>query len=91
MFAAYYQDDLDIGEVDVIMSVAKSVGLDGDEVAVVLDNGEYVDRVLKDEREAADLGIHAVPTFILNGAVRLEGAQPSDMLERAIESTINFG
>lgn len=41
MYKAYFIDEKDIGDIDVLVSLAESIGLDGKEYREVLENGSY--------------------------------------------------
>lgn len=45
-------------------------------------------KVLEDEAEAARLGITGVPTYVLDQRYFVVGAQPYDVLKRAIEKAV---
>ena len=46
---------------------------------------ELVDEVRSEIAEAAEYGVTAVPTFIINGQWSVPGAQDIEMFERIIE------
>ncbi|WP_067569703.1 DsbA family oxidoreductase [Nocardia acidivorans] len=83
MFRAFFQDNLDLGRIEVLAGLAAEIGLDGDEFRTALDQGVYADRHQDALREAADHGITAVPT-ILVGDLRIEGVPDAARLRRAI-------
>ena len=43
----------------------------------------------EDEREAAVLGIHGVPYFVIGGKYGLSGAQPVEILKNAINDALS--
>lgn len=72
IFEAYLFDAKDIGRVDVLVDVARSVGLDISEAKAVLDVDRYEVDVARAFTDAIDADIHVVPTITLDGR-RLEG------------------
>ena len=60
--------------------VAAGAGLDPDEARQVLDGDSYADSVRADEAAAAEVGITAVPFFVLDGKYGVSGAQPASVL-----------
>jgi predicted DsbA family dithiol-disulfide isomerase len=74
-----------IGDRQALLRLAVEVGLPEAEVAAVLDGDAYADHVRADERLALDLGISAVPFFVIEGRFGVPGAQPPDVLLRALE------
>jgi predicted DsbA family dithiol-disulfide isomerase len=75
LMRAYFHDGLDIGDPEVLARCAAEVGLDADEVARFLDSGEGGDEVAGEIAEAAELGITAVPTFVIDRTWAVPGAQ----------------
>ncbi len=56
------------------------MGLDEAEVRELLAGDSYADEVREDERTAGELGISAVPTFVVDRKLGASGAQPPDAL-----------
>ncbi|BBP91038.1 DSBA oxidoreductase [Bacillus safensis] len=51
----------------------------------------FADHVRKDEQEARQLGINAVPFFLINDKYSVAGAQPADTFLRALENSLDRG
>ncbi len=85
LFQTLFVANRNIGEIDVLADVATGVGLDGAELRAALDEGRYTQRVRELEAIAFQLGVRAVPTMVFGDTVAVEGAQPYDVLRRAIE------
>lgn len=79
---AFFQRGLDIGGIDVLADVAAGVGLDDAALRAALAEHRYLPRVLEQEREAHELGIHSVPSVIL-GDYLIPGCVSYDTLLRA--------
>ncbi|MGB1881615.1 MAG: DsbA family oxidoreductase, partial [Gammaproteobacteria bacterium] len=60
------------------------VGLDPARVREVLDSDEFSDEVRRAEQHYQSLGIHAVPSVIINDRHLIEGGQPVEVFERAL-------
>lgn len=84
LFQAFFVENRDIGNLDILVDVGVSVGLDADDLRAALAEGRYTDRVLAEEQFAAEIGISAVPTIII-GQVGVQGAQPYDVLRQVYE------
>ena len=76
MFQAYFTETRDIGDMDVLLELAQEEGLDTADLRVALLEGRYTARLNEARREGRQLGINAVPTFMVNGKYRIVGAQP---------------
>lgn len=83
---AYFTESEPIGEREVLQRVAVEVGLDAAEVADVLASERYADAVRTDEQLAGHIGINGVPFFVIDGRYAVSGAQPADLLLRALET-----
>ena len=80
-FGAYFVDCRNIGDVDVIIDIVKSVGLDEQQARAVLAERRFKDAVDADWEKSRSYGVTGVPTFFSNGK-GLVGAQPYEVLER---------
>lgn len=93
MFRAFFEDGRDIGAVDVLCSIADAVGVEADALRVALERGEHRTAVQSDQQEAHELGVSGVPALLvqrdgddIGQAILLSGAQPCDVVRRAIET-----
>ena len=85
LLAAYFGEGEPIGDRDALARIAGGAGLDPAAVGAMLAGDQYAADVRGDEREAAALGITAVPFFVINRRFGLAGAHPADSLRAAIE------
>ena len=87
LFRAYLTEGLEIGEPDVLTTLAVEVGLDRGEVEGVVSSDAYAPDVRADEEEARQRGIRGVPYFVFGPRHVVSGAQPTatllDTLTRA--------
>ncbi|MDQ1375757.1 MAG: hypothetical protein QOJ09_3095 [Actinomycetota bacterium] len=73
-----------IGDRATLVRLAVDAGLDGEEAAAVLEDGSYGDDVRADEAEAEELGVTAVPFFVVGRKLGIPGAQPPDVMLQAL-------
>ena len=90
IFRAFFERGEDIGEADVLITIAQKVGLDGNSLREALASDEFRPSVLADEQEAARLGVNAVPAFVANRKAALSGVQPVENLRMLIERVIQL-
>ena len=88
LFDAYFTKNLELSNHDVLKKIAAECGLDENEVDELLKGDKYAAEVRNDEREAAMLGIHGVPYFVIGGKYGLSGAQPVEVLKQAINEAL---
>lgn len=75
LFRAFFERGEDIGDVEVLTSLAAALGLRGDSLRRALEAREFEKSVLEDEREAEAAGVGGVPAFVANGRAALSGVQ----------------
>ncbi len=76
MFQAYFADARDIGNEDIILDIAKSVGLDQEGATAAFTSAAYEAILEENLRLGHELNIRSVPTFIVNDEVMVVGSQP---------------
>ncbi len=75
VFKAYWEDDRNIGDVDVLADAAASCGLNVDGLREALAAGWYADRVREQIEWGRAAGVTGVPTLIFNERFAVVGAQ----------------
>jgi predicted DsbA family dithiol-disulfide isomerase len=83
--AAYFTEGRPIDDTDTLVELAAEVGLDAGRARQVLEGDEFAAEVRADEREAGELGITGVPFFVLDRRYGVSGAQPAEVMTRALE------
>ncbi len=78
LLQAYFIDGLDIGDPDDLARCAAEVGFEHDAVIDFLDGDMGRSEVAAFLEQAADHGISAVPTFVINGQWAIPGAQDTE-------------
>jgi predicted DsbA family dithiol-disulfide isomerase len=73
---AYLTEGELISDHDTLARLAADVGLPAGEVADMLASDRFAADVRDDERTAQQLGIHAVPFFVVDRAIGASGAHP---------------
>jgi predicted DsbA family dithiol-disulfide isomerase len=84
-FRGYMSERQPIGDRKVLVRLAAEAGLDAEEVRATLLSDDFGAEVREEEDVAHRMGIHGVPFFVLGGAIGVSGAQPADVLLRALE------
>jgi predicted DsbA family dithiol-disulfide isomerase len=80
LMRAYLTEGELVGDPEALERLAVEAGLPRQAVLEVLASDRYAAEVRKDERTAAELGIHAVPFFVVDRALGASGAQPPEVL-----------
>ncbi len=78
LLQAYFVDGLDVGLPETLADCATELGADRDDVLGFLCGDGGTAEVAAMLRQAADSGITAVPTFVIDGRWAIPGAQDTD-------------
>ncbi len=84
LFSAYFTDGRNPSDREVLIDVATQVGLDPVRAREVLESGAYASEVRASEQRYGQLGIHAVPSVIVNNKYLIQGGQPVEAFEQAL-------
>ena len=94
LFRAYFVDVNNIGKRDVLVAIAGTAGLPRDEAEEALVSRSFKEAVDADWKRCAELGVTAVPTFVVGpssnlrtgrNAYALVGAHPYEELEKLVQ------
>jgi len=84
LLRAYHGEGRNPGAHDVLVELAGEVGLDPARAREILVNGEFSDEVRTRERHWQQLGIHSVPSVIVDDRHLIQGGQPPELFEQAL-------
>jgi predicted DsbA family dithiol-disulfide isomerase len=84
LLKAYHGEGRSPADPAVLLDVAESVGLDRAAAKEMLESGRYADEVRQREQHFQGLGIHAVPSVIVNNKHLIQGGQPPEVFEQAL-------
>jgi predicted DsbA family dithiol-disulfide isomerase len=77
---AYFSEGRLISDPDTLLATGVEVGVPEPAVRDLLAGDRFAAEVRADEQAARELGISGVPTFIVDRAIGVTGAQPPEML-----------
>jgi predicted DsbA family dithiol-disulfide isomerase len=80
LYAAYFEDGRNIGDLDTLLEIAAEVGLETADLRTSLAGTAARDEVLAEAQWAQQQGISGVPFFIFNNRYALSGAQPPEVI-----------
>ena len=84
LLEAYHGQAEPIGDPAVLARVAGQAGLDQAEARAILASDRFGGEVRARERYWQGLGIHAVPSVVINGRHLIQGGQPPEAFEQAL-------
>jgi predicted DsbA family dithiol-disulfide isomerase len=85
VYKAYFEEGRDIGDLDVLVSIAEEQGLQPEEIRSQILAGAKQDEIEEDLAYARDLQITGVPFFVVDGKLGLSGAHPAENILKAFE------
>ncbi|HMH64394.1 MAG TPA: DsbA family oxidoreductase [Rhizomicrobium sp.] len=85
LFIAYFENGEDIGDVRVLADIADLSGMDGIEVAQMLDTDTDLALVEREDAIAHEMGVTGVPAMIFGGKLAVSGAREAEVLTSVID------
>lgn len=85
LLKAYFEEGAQLGNNDVLVTLAKEVGLEEQLVRDFLADDQYAVEVLADIQQAREIGVQGVPFFVINDKYAISGAQPTSVFEQAVK------
>jgi predicted DsbA family dithiol-disulfide isomerase len=83
-FRGFFERGEDIGQPDVLLNLARRIGLDPGALAEALERRTFEESVLVDEHDATAIGIQAVPAFVAERKIAVSGVQPLTALQELV-------
>lgn len=84
LFTAYFTDQQDPSNHDVLVAAAEKAGLDGAAARDVLASGRYAAEVRQAEQLWQSRGINSVPAIVIEDKWLISGGQPPEAFEQAL-------
>jgi len=84
LFKGYFAEGKDLGDPAVVHALAVEAGLDAVAMDEALGAGRFEEALEGTTRDARLMGITGTPTFVFDRAFAASGAQPAEVLARAI-------
>jgi len=85
VYKAYWEQARSIDNVDLLQSIAESLGLDGAAFRAALDDNTYIEQVDGDEEQAMAMQLGGVPALIFEQKYLVSGAQPYEQLVNVVQ------
>jgi predicted DsbA family dithiol-disulfide isomerase len=85
LFRKYFLEGGDIGDKDLLIDVAKEIGMDADLVSDLLDGDSDLEQTKAEDTMARQMGVTGVPCFIIGRKYAVSGAQDPAVLVQAFD------
>ncbi len=81
----YWEQDQDLWAMETLRGAAVDAGLNPDELQAAIERGAHRQAVEDAVRNAQQLGVSAVPTFLIGDRFVIQGAQQQEVFRAAME------
>jgi predicted DsbA family dithiol-disulfide isomerase len=88
LFIAFFENGEDIGDIRVLADIADMSGMDGLEVARMLESDTDRAMVEREDQIAREMGVTGVPAFIFGGKLAVAGAREPELLVSVIDRVL---
>ena len=85
LFIAYFENGEDIGDIRVLSDIADICGMDGTEVADLLESDADIALVEREDQLAREMGVTGVPAMIFGNKIAVSGAREAEVLAMVID------
>jgi predicted DsbA family dithiol-disulfide isomerase len=90
LFAAYFENGEDIGDIRVLAGIADVSGMDGSQVADMLESDQDVGLVEREDKLAHEMGVTGVPAMIFANKVAASGAREPEVLAMVMDKALEM-
>ena len=84
LFEAYFYHGKDIGDTEILVNIAAEAGMDTDMVKRLFASGQDKLEIQERDASARDMGVRAVPSFIVAGQHVVSGSQSVEMWQSVV-------
>lgn len=91
LFYAYFTEAKRLSDAQTLIELAEDVGLSRSEVVALLEGDAYSKETRAEQQEARQLGVRAVPFYVINRKYGISGAHGSDFFLETLEKAWQEG
>ncbi|MDF5734764.1 MULTISPECIES: DsbA family oxidoreductase [unclassified Nostoc] len=84
IYKAYFEDGLNIADINVIVAIGTAYQMDSTELRLQLNDSDVGDAVVAESIFARLNGINSVPFFMINNKVKVDGSDSVEMFLQAL-------
>jgi predicted DsbA family dithiol-disulfide isomerase len=90
LFAAYFENGQDIGDIRVLADIADVSGMEGTQIADRLESDQDAALVEREDKLAHEMGVTGVPAMIFANKVAVSGAREPEVLAMVIDKALEM-
>lgn len=84
LLVTYFQLAVNLDDQQNVLDAVGRAGLDTERARKILESDEFSAEVRAQQNKYTSMGIHSVPSIIINNKYLLQGAQPAEAFEQAL-------
>ncbi|MEY3237632.1 MAG: dithiol-disulfide isomerase [Bacteroidota bacterium] len=88
LFKAYFTEGKNIGDINDLLTIGVSVGINKSDLQIVLESEQFTLEVNNDISEAQKNGVRGVPFFVFDRKYAISGAQPISVFIETLEKVL---
>ena len=88
LFIAYFENGEDIGDIRILADIADLCGMDGADIANLLETDTDIALVEREDKLAHEMGITGVPAMLFGNKIAVSGAREPDVLVMVIDKAL---
>jgi len=85
IFKSYFEESKDIGDINVLLDIAKKVGMDEEKIRNKFENDDDRSIIISEEQSNRENGVMGVPAYIIDDGITLTGSQPVDSIVKLLQ------
>jgi len=85
IFKSYFEESKDIGDINVLLDIAKKVGMDAEKIRNKFENDDDRSIIISEEQGNRENGVMGVPAYIIDDGITLTGSQPVDSIVKLLQ------
>jgi predicted DsbA family dithiol-disulfide isomerase len=90
LFIAYFENGEDISDIRVLADIADLCGMNGGEVADMLESDADLAMVEREEKLAHEMGVTGVPAMLFANKIAVSGAREPEVLVSVIDKAVQM-
>ena len=84
IFKSYFEESKDIGDINVLLDIARKVGMDDKKIRNKFENDDDSSTIINEEQSNRENGVMGVPSYIIDDGITLTGSQPVDSIVKLL-------
>lgn len=85
IFKSYFEESKDIGDINVLLDIARKVGMDDKKIRNKFENDDDSSTIINEEQSNRENGVMGVPSYIIDDGITLTGSQPVNSIVKLLQ------